>query len=95
MGKSWQRSKEQDAYLASFFDSFLIARKENRMEKFRSDVNNGWFTKWPEEQCICPHWQPGNELTLEELALLGPAISKRKNVSINLSVDVALYLQTI
>jgi hypothetical protein len=95
MGKSWKRSKEQDAYLASFFNSFLVARKDNRMEKFRSDLNKGWFTKWPEEQCIFPHWQPGNELTLEELSLLGPAKLKRKNVSIDsdLSVDVNLRSQ--
>ena len=86
MGKSWQRSKEQDAYLASFFDSFLVARKDNRMEKFRSDLNKGWFTRWPEEQCIFPHWKPGNELTPEERALLGPAKSKRKDVSLNPSL---------
>ena len=91
MGKSWQRSKEQDAYLASFFDSFLSARQDNRVEKFRSDLNKGWFTKWPEEQYVFPQWKPGDQLTLEETAVLGQAKLKRKNVCIDLSADAAFH----
>ena len=91
MGKSWQRSKEQDAYLTSFLVPFITARQENRIEKFRSDLNKGWFTKWPEEQYVFPQWKPGDELTLEETAVLGQAKSKRKTVCINLYIDVTSH----
>ena len=89
MGKSWKHSEEQDAYLASFFDLFLAACQENHVEKFQSNLNKGWFTKWPEEQHVFPQWKPGDQLTVEETAVLGQAKLKRKNVCINLSVGTA------
>lgn len=91
MGKSWQRTKEQDVYLTGFLNSFLVARQDNRIEKFRSDLNKGWFTKWPEEQCVFPQWKPGDQLSFEEIAVLGQATLKRKNVCINLSVNAVFH----
>ena len=88
MGKPWRRSKEQDEYLSGFFDSFLTARQENRVEKFQSDLNKGWFTKWPEEQLVFPQRKPGDQLSLEEMAVLGQAKLKRKNVRINLTINI-------
>ena len=88
MGKPWQCSKEQDEYLSGFFDSFLTAHQENRVENFRSDLNKGWFTKWPEEQLVFPQWKPGDQLSLEEMTVLGQAKLKRKNVHINLSINI-------
>ena len=92
MGKPWQRNEEQQAYLASLNESFLTARREHRLEKFRSDLNNGWFTKWPEELYVFPQWKPGDQLTQEETVVLGQAKLKRKNVCMSLFAGAAFYL---
>lgn len=82
MPRIWDRTPEQTAYLRTFYEPFLTARRDQRLELLRAEINQGWFERWPEQVELWPSWQPGTQLTAPEIEQLGQAIRKRKMVSL-------------
>lgn len=95
MPRVWDRTPEQTAYLRSFYEPFLTARRDQRLELLRADMNQGWFERWPEQIELWPSWQPGSQLTVPEVEQLGRAIAKRKAVSSQLTFIQSTYISMV
>jgi hypothetical protein len=91
MPKSWERSEEQREYLDALVPKLAQARKDRRVKRFKNDLYEGWFARWPEEVSLFGNdWKEGDSLSQEDHDLLGLAIKVRMAVSFRL-----LYRTTI
>jgi hypothetical protein len=82
MPKSWERSEAQEDYLNGLLPKFTQARQDNRIPRFKNDLYEGWFERWPEEIAIFGNdWKKGDAMSLADMRLLGAAIEKRKEVN--------------
>ena len=84
MPKPWKRSQEQEGYLDALIPKLVKARRDHRIERFKEELYEGWFSHWPEELVVFrKDWEKG-PMTLEDMRRLGAAIEKRKMVSFHL-----------
>ena len=91
MPKKWEHTPEQDQYLRNLFQPFIQARKDERIEAFKNELYDGWFTRWPEEKLLFGEgWKKGDSRSSEDMRVLGAAIEKRKDVSVS-----AVFLRLI
>lgn len=83
MPKVVQRLDGQAEFLTSQVSLFTQARNDGRLERFRSDMHEGWFKAWPEGIAVFgKDWKEEDPMTEDNLRRLGAAIEKRKEVGI-------------
>lgn len=82
MGKGWDRTTEQEAYLDSEFNSYLKARKNGSVKNWRTKLHDKWEERWPERQFLINEWKLANDTPFNtaQMAALGEALAARKTV---------------
>ncbi|KAF8335251.1 hypothetical protein F5887DRAFT_1079216 [Amanita rubescens] len=79
MPKTWERSQEQVEYLDALIPKLVKARREHRVEQFKNELYEGWFSSWPEELIVFGKgWKRGDAISVVDMRRLGTAIEKRK-----------------
>jgi hypothetical protein len=81
MGKQWEKTEEQKAFLQSRLQLYLKALEETRTEPFLASLHEDWFLRWPEREALFGAASPEKPLTAAQLEILKKAIAKRKEVS--------------
>ena len=82
MGKGWDRTPEQEAYLDGEFQSYLKARKDGEVKIWRSKLHEKWEERWPERQALINEWKLDDNTQFDpaQMAALGEALAARKMV---------------
>ncbi|KAJ7457409.1 hypothetical protein FB451DRAFT_1183315 [Mycena latifolia] len=85
-GRKTKLTPEQTKYMEGLYDDFDTKRRRNRLGKFWTDMEKGWFQTWPEEEALGiqlaqpdpddPDGEPA--MSMEDTVRLGVATKKRK-----------------
>jgi hypothetical protein len=87
-GRKTKMNEQQTIYLEDLFDEFEDKRQQDKLGKFWTKMENGFFKRWPEEATLGivllpppaddPDGDP--EMSWEDTVQLGAATKKRKEV---------------
>lgn len=82
MGKGWDRTPKQEAYLEGEFNNYLKARKDGEVKNWRAILHEKWEERWPERQVLINEWNLSDDTPFDEaqMTILGEALAARKTV---------------
>ena len=88
-GRQTKLRPEQTLYMEDLYDKFDSSRRRDKLSKFWTSMESGWFRRWPEEevlqiQILPPDpANPDAEPTIsdDDMRLLGESVKARKAVS--------------
>jgi hypothetical protein len=83
MGKGWDRTPEQEAYLEGEFNNYLKARKDGEVKNWRAMLHEKWEERWPERQVLMNEWNLSDDTSFDaaQMTILGEALAARKTVN--------------
>lgn len=81
MGKGWDRTPDQEAFLKQTLPEFSEAQKMKRVARFFGNVFEAWFKKYPEHDLLFGTDRDLETLSEDERDTLTKAIFQRKEVS--------------
>ncbi|KAJ6629014.1 hypothetical protein B0H10DRAFT_2208940 [Mycena sp. CBHHK59/15] len=85
-GRQTKLRPEQTSYMEGLYDKFDSSRRRDKLQKFWTNMESGWFRRWPEEevleiQLLPPDpANPDAEPTMadDDMRLLGESVKARK-----------------